>query len=76
MATILRGKLKGQQAKIIQWCNDWFSCQLLNGQQKIVSPTSLQLTEEEAYKILTHDNNGIMFQIYELTSDLRFKRKK
>jgi hypothetical protein len=70
MATILRGKNKGQQVPIIQWCNDWF----MVGDGQIISPTSLQLDPDEMIKVLEHKNNGRMFGWYELKMDGRFKK--
>ena len=75
MATILKGKFKGKEAKIQQWRNDWFSVEV-DGFAKIVTPTSLQLTPKEMSAVLEHDNNGFMFDIFEVTPDGKFKRKK
>lgn len=75
MATILKGKFKGKEAKIQQWCNDWFSV-VVEGQPKVVSPTLLQFTPEEFKKILAHKNNGMLLAWFEPTKELRFKRKK
>jgi len=74
MATILKGKFKGKEAKIKQWCDDWFSIEV-DEFTKIVTPTSLQLTPQEMAKVLEHDNNGFMLRIFEPTLDGRFKRK-
>lgn len=70
MATIIKGKLKGQQVKIHQWCNDWFV--LENG--KVFSPTSLQLTPEERDKVLSHNNNGFLLKRYALQENGIFKK--
>jgi len=75
MATILKGKFKGKEAKIIQWCNDWFSIKV-DGFAKIVTPTSLQLTPQEMTKVLEHNNNGFLLKMFEPTLDGKFKRKK
>jgi len=63
MATILRGKKKGQKVEIHQFCNDWFS--LKNG--TIVSPSSLEFTPEETELIMKErreERVGGMFTLY------------
>lgn len=73
METILRGSRKGEQVEISQWCNDWVSLQ----DGKILSPTSLRYTEKEFKEILEHDNNGMMFLIFEPDHEkLTFRKKK
>ena len=68
---IIRGRDKGKEVEISQWCNDWFSA---NG--KIYSVLSVKLNLKEIYKVLTHNNNGSMFGEFELLSNGRFKRIK
>jgi hypothetical protein len=70
MATIIRGKLKGTETKIHQWCNDWF----MVDPGGIVSPTQLKLSEDERAKILLHNNNGLLFGLFELRDDGTFRR--
>lgn len=70
MAIILRGKNKGQQVPIIQFCNDWF----MVGDGLIVSPTSLQLDFDEMHRVLSEGNTGFLFGRYELRSDGTFKK--
>ena len=72
MATILRGKRRGEEAKIIQWCNDWIMIEPAT----IVSPTSLRLDAKEVMDVRNHKNNGIMFNLFELNDDGMFKRRK
>ena len=72
MATILRGKLKGTEARVIQWCNDWFMLE----PGGITSPTSIQLTQEEIRKVRECGNNGIMFSLFTLDDTGRFRRRK
>ena len=62
-ALILRGKNKGMVVEISQWCNDWFS--LSDG--SIVSPTSIAFNIDTAHTIMEHNNNGIMFRMFEIT---------
>lgn len=72
MATILRGKNKGKEVELCQWCNDWF----IIDDGKVMRPTSLKLTTEEIMKVLSHNNNGIMFNLFELKDDGTFRKRK
>ena len=72
MAIILRGKLKGKNYKLHQWCNDWFMIET----GKIVSPLALQLVPEEIQMVHNHKNNGKMFDWFILKDDGTFKRIK
>ena len=68
---IIKGKDKGREVEISQWCNDWFSA---GG--KIYSPTQVELDLSEMKRVLEHKNNGLMFALFDLLSNGRFKRKK
>ena len=73
MATILKGKRKGQVVKLSQWCNDWFST--MDG--AILSPTNLELTDQE-FQSLFKTDTGIMLGLFDyFTTDtgVRFKRR-
>lgn len=59
-ALVTRGKKRGQEVTISQWCNDWFST--MDGE--IMSPLSLAFTPVDARIILDHKNNGILFRLY------------
>jgi hypothetical protein len=48
MATILRGKRKGQEIKIHQSCNDWVT----DEDNNVYRVTGLKFTEEEFAKVL------------------------
>lgn len=75
MATLLRGKNRGNYVKILQWCNDWFMVE----PGGIVSPTSLQLNPDEIEKVLKNQElglNGILFGLFEFTPWGGFKRRK
>jgi len=72
MATILRGKRKGEDVKIHQWSNDWF----LLKDCTTISPTSLRLTPEEVQRVRESAYNGIMFRLYTLSDGGVFKRIK
>lgn len=73
MATITRGKRKGEEVTIHQFCNDWFT----TGDGAVLSPLSLQLNEEEMVRVeqaRIAGQTGTMFYEYEMTEDGRFKR--
>lgn len=78
MATILRGKRKGEEVTIDQWCNDWVTVHNLDYTYvKVVGITALKFTPEELYKILTSENLGIMLTTFEVDRlNGRFIRKK
>lgn len=65
-ALITRGKNKGREVEISQWCNDWFS--INTGDPMIdrlpFSPSSLAFTREDMETIRTHKNNGILFNLF------------
>jgi hypothetical protein len=71
LAELLKGKRKGGQVKLHQWCNDWFMLE----DATIVSPTSLKFTDGEI-ELIKKTDNGMMFAIYELTEDNTFKKRK
>lgn len=70
MATIRKGKRKGEKVTIRQWCNDW----IMTDEAGIVSPTNIILDKEEMARIALHKNNGIMFGLFTLSEDGTFKR--
>ena len=70
MAKVLRGKNKGQEVEIHQFCNDWVM--LENG--KIVSPTSLEYSVKEIERLKSEEPDG-MFSLYYLDG-LRLKKNK
>lgn len=67
-ALLIKGKFKGQQVEVSQWCNDWFSVDIDIGnlviRRKIVSPTSLAFSYYDIEKIRNHDNNGMLFEMF------------
>jgi hypothetical protein len=75
MATIRRGKLKGKEATIRQFCNDWFSVDV-EGVPKIVTPTSLILTVSEVGLVRESLNVGMLWTLFTLSDDGVFKRRK
>lgn len=76
MAEILKGKRKGEEVKLHQWCNNWFM--LEDG--TIVSPTSIRLSAKEILKVVEYEKekrNGIMFNLFTLdTIQGTFKKRK
>jgi hypothetical protein len=77
MAEIRRGKLKGQKAKISQYCNDWFSIEV-GGTAKIVSPLALKLTPKERAewcKSAARGQVGTQLHEYRLNLDGTFTRR-
>ena len=75
MATIIRGKNRGKDAVIRQWCNDWFNVDV-EGKPFIVSPLSIKLNPKEIIDVANHDDNGIMFRLFTLTDEGTFKRNR
>jgi hypothetical protein len=74
MAILIRGKEKGKEVKLLQWCNDWFMIE--GAEKRIVSPVSLQLDANEMMRVTSHKNNGMMFGLFSLDADGTFKRRK
>lgn len=72
MALVLRGRLKGRRVEVLQWCNDW--CSTSPG--GILSITNLKFAPAELDLIKKHTNNGFLFQMFELTPNGTFRRKK
>lgn len=77
MATILRGKHKGLEVKIHQFCNDWFYIEHENigNQDAIKSPTALEFTAEEIERINSSNNVGFLLHVYEWDGNRLKKRK-
>jgi hypothetical protein len=78
MATILRGKRKGEEVIIDQWCNDWITAHnKLETRVDVFGITALKFTVEESYKILSSENLGVMLQLFDYhTLDGVFKKRK
>jgi len=77
MATLLRGKNKGKEVEISQWCNDWVTIMDDMRGCKVVSPSALQYTLNEFKEIMSHKNNGILLGLFEPDiANLRFKKIK
>jgi hypothetical protein len=69
---IIRGKDKGKIVEINQWCNNWITSIM----GKVYSLTQVQLNPDEIKQILNNQNNGYMFEVYNLLPNGIFKRKK
>ena len=79
MALITRGKHKGAECRICQFCNDWFVVDLPDGKPLVMSPGSLKLTDQEAILVLEaaqRKETGILFGLFDLQMDGTFKRRK
>lgn len=62
---IARGKLKGRQAKLVQFANDWISADLLpEGKPLILNPTSVQLEDGEYAAMQEHSSVGQFWAWY------------
>jgi len=73
MATILRGKNKGKNVQISQWCNNWVSTKC----GKILGISNLLFTDEEMQNIILHKNNGYLFGLFEIVeNENRFKKRR
>jgi hypothetical protein len=74
MATLIKGKHKGTEVVINQFCNNWFSVQS-DEIAKIVSPTSLEFTFDEIERIISSET-GVMFGLYEWSKKSPFRLQK
>jgi hypothetical protein len=61
-ALITKGKNRGNEVEIIQWCNDWFS---VEDEKGIYGPLSLAFTVDGYKEISNHKNNGMLFFSYQ-----------
>ena len=68
MATILRGKRKGEVVEIHQFANDWVS--LEDG--TILSPTSLEYTYAECLRISRDRGKGDWHYVWVVPTDTDF----
>ena len=85
-AIIRKGKFKGKEVEISQWCNDWFMVRTGNIEidRKPFSPSALAFEPQGMEKILKHKNNGMFLAWFEPTDNvggfgkyfMSFKRKK
>jgi hypothetical protein len=65
-ALVLKGKHKGEEVEVLQWCNDWFMVEGEMVASAILSPVSLALSEETATEVRAHKNNGHLFDWYQM----------
>jgi hypothetical protein len=78
MAIVRRGKDKGKEVTLSQWCNDWFSVRG-DTSKTIYSVTALFLTLPEISKVLTSKDLGTMLSEFSYHFDGKyffFRRKK
>jgi len=73
MATLRRGRWAGQDIKVVQWANDWFSVDYPSGQTGIVTPTNIILTPDEVIAWSAKPTG--MDRQYKLQPDGTFKRR-
>lgn len=90
---VIRGKYTGLELEVAQWCNDWFMCEPPDDASEKdfdaisrtpFSPTQLAFNITDWNKIVSHKNNGVLFdefEKHELNGKLgafeyTFKRKK
>lgn len=72
MAIIRRGKNKGNQVEIQQYCNDWVSTK----DGKILGLTALQFDGKE-FTMMIKKPCGMLFNLFEPNWDnLTFKKRK
>ena len=64
-ALVVKGKHKGKEIEISQWCNDWFTSNTGDWEidRKPFSPTMLAFTMDDLEVIQNH-NPGIMFRLF------------
>jgi hypothetical protein len=67
---IIRGRDKGIEVPIGQWCNNWITSKL----GRVYGLLSVELDPSEMLMILRHKNNGYMFGVYTLEANGRFKK--
>ena len=81
-ALILKGKCKGLELEVSQWCNDWFT--VIHQKQLVMSPSSLALTSRGMSSIRADAGSGSLFDEYEVVAAPKgsdkyrytFRRKK
>ncbi len=61
MATVTKGKFKGQTVTLSQWANDWFTVKEM---VKIFSPTMLLLTSDEFSRVCRDKHSGNLLAWY------------
>ena len=85
-AVIRKGKLRGREVEISQWCNDWFTLDTGDPMidRKPMSPSALAFTPDGILEIFAHKNNGMLLHWFEPTDNVAgfgkyfcsFKRRK
>jgi hypothetical protein len=74
MATVLRGKRKGETVTLHQWANDWFTVDHADGSPAVAGPTSIQLDEAEIARWRARPNG--MDRRFTLSDNGRFVRRQ
>lgn len=76
MATVTKGKDKGLEFTIHQFCNDWF---ISRETGKVLSPTSVKLDPEEIKTVRGAAARGLtgkMFDWYDLMENGTFRKRR
>lgn len=82
MAEIRKGPHKGKKLTIVQWCNDWFQVDALDGapiKGGTIGVMNIKLNElerAEVAKSIEDGQAGRMGDWYELQDDGTFRRKE
>lgn len=72
---MLRGKRKGDHAKVVQFCNDWVTGDYDDGAPVTAGLMSVQLDAAEVELFRSASNVGVMWREFELSDDGRFTRR-
>ena len=76
-AIITRGKNKGVEVEISQWCNDWFTVNTgTNLDCRPLSLSSLAFTLKGAEEITNNDDNGTLFEEFKIVPISGFGKYK
>ena len=65
----MRGRRKGETAKMVQYANDWISADAQDGSPIILNPTSVRLEPGEREEMDTHTNTGFFWRHYAVRFD-------
>lgn len=73
---ILRGKRKGETARLHQYANDWISADAQDGSAIILNPTSVRLEPGEREQMETHTSTGFFWRRYEVRDDGQIVKRR
>lgn len=72
---MLRGKRKGDHAKVVQFCNDWVTGDFDDGAHLTAGLMSVRLDAAEVAMFRESSNVGTMWREFSLSDDGRFTRR-